>query len=81
MAASNISPAYVRNNVDWYIGSGEYPYSGYMDKFMYFHLSKEGAPISTDIRHIFLSFFALSNNREINVSLCELNSIPPLQFL
>ena len=33
---AQFNAAYVRNNVDWYIGSGEYPYSGYMDKFAYF---------------------------------------------
>mgnify|MGYP003148868613 FL=1 len=39
LASRGINPAYIRNNNDWYIGSGEYNYSGYMDKFAYFNQS------------------------------------------
>jgi len=37
VASRQINPQYIRNNSDWYIGSGEYPYSGYMDKFAFFN--------------------------------------------
>ena len=37
LASRRASPSYIRNNKDWYIGSGEYNYSGYMDKFAYFN--------------------------------------------
>ena len=33
-----VRPSYIRNNKDWYIGTGEYPYVGYIDKFAFFNI-------------------------------------------
>ena len=39
----SVMPQYINNSNDWRIGSGEYGYSGYMDKFIYLN---EGLPFS-----------------------------------
>ena len=37
VASRSINPGFINPTNDWYIGSGEYNYSGFMDKFAYFN--------------------------------------------
>jgi hypothetical protein len=37
LSTRRINSNYIRNNSDWYIGTGEYPYSGYIDNFFAFN--------------------------------------------
>jgi hypothetical protein len=37
ISTKRINSNYIRNNSDWYIGTGEYPYSGYIDNFFAFN--------------------------------------------
>ncbi len=61
--SATVNSNYIRNNKDWYIGTGEYKYVGYIDKFAYFNIPLSHSDMAGIINASYLDF-DFNNGRE-----------------